>query len=107
MGRSLLGLAVAGLLVRGREHAGHGHIWLVTHNPAFAPVPGDRGTIIGKAVAVLHRVCPGMPAACRPVPRQRPDGMQGSWQPGETGLDALDDLSCAPGTSRTFSGFVS
>jgi repressor LexA len=33
-----------------------GHAWLIPHNPAFAPIPADRATIIGKVVAVLRRV---------------------------------------------------
>jgi repressor LexA len=33
-----------------------GHIWLIPHNPAFAPIQGDRATILGKVVSVLRRV---------------------------------------------------
>jgi repressor LexA len=33
-----------------------GHVWLIPHNPAFTPIPGDDATIIGKVVAVLRRV---------------------------------------------------
>jgi|ERR1039458_4516196 repressor LexA len=33
-----------------------GHIWLIPHNPAFAPIPGDGATILGKVVSVLRRV---------------------------------------------------
>jgi repressor LexA len=33
-----------------------GHIWLVPHNPAFEPIPGDDATIMGKVVAVIRRV---------------------------------------------------
>ena len=33
-----------------------GHIWLMPHNPAFDPIPGDEATILGKVVAVLRRV---------------------------------------------------
>ena len=33
-----------------------GHIWLIPHNPAFEPIPGDDATIMGKVVAVLRRV---------------------------------------------------
>ena len=33
-----------------------GHAWLIPHNPAFAPIPADRATIIGKVVAVLRRL---------------------------------------------------
>jgi len=32
------------------------HIWLIPHNPAFAPIPGDGATILGKVVSVLRRV---------------------------------------------------
>ena len=35
-----------------------GHVWLMSHNPAYAPIPGDDATILGKVVAVLRRVCP-------------------------------------------------
>jgi repressor LexA len=32
------------------------HVWLMPHNPAFEPIPGDEATILGKVVAVLRRV---------------------------------------------------
>jgi repressor LexA len=33
-----------------------GHIWLMPHNPAYAPILGDGAAIAGKVVAVLRRV---------------------------------------------------
>jgi repressor LexA len=33
-----------------------GHVWLMPHNPAYAPIPGDNAEIVGKIVAVLRRV---------------------------------------------------
>ena len=33
-----------------------GHVWLMPHNPAYTPIPGDDATILGKIVAVLRRV---------------------------------------------------
>ena len=33
-----------------------GHVWLIPHNPAYAPIPGDEAKILGKVVAVLRRV---------------------------------------------------
>ena len=33
-----------------------GHVWLMPHNPAYAPILGDAATIVGKVVAVLRRV---------------------------------------------------
>ncbi len=33
-----------------------GHIWLIPHNPAFTPIPGDGARILGKVVSVLRRV---------------------------------------------------
>ncbi len=33
-----------------------GHVWLIPHNPAFAPIEGDGATILGKVVSVLRRV---------------------------------------------------
>jgi len=33
-----------------------GHVWLVPHNPAYAPILGDHATIVGKVVAVLRRI---------------------------------------------------
>jgi repressor LexA len=33
-----------------------GHVWLIPHNPAYAPIPGDDATIVGKVVAVLRRM---------------------------------------------------
>ena len=33
-----------------------GHIWLLPHNPAYDPIPGDDATVLGRVVAVLRRV---------------------------------------------------
>jgi repressor LexA len=33
-----------------------GHIWLIPHNASFAPIEGDKATILGKVVSVLRRV---------------------------------------------------
>jgi repressor LexA len=33
-----------------------GHVWLMPHNPAFEPIPGDNAHIVGKVVAVLRKV---------------------------------------------------
>lgn len=33
-----------------------GHIWLMPHNPSYAPIPGDDARILGKVVSVLRRV---------------------------------------------------
>jgi repressor LexA len=33
-----------------------GHVWLIPHNPAYAPILGDHATIVGKVVAVLRRI---------------------------------------------------
>nr|WP_233224255.1 transcriptional repressor LexA [Amycolatopsis sp. BJA-103] len=33
-----------------------GHIWLMPHNEAYDPIPGDNATILGKVVAVLRRL---------------------------------------------------
>src|SRR5215475_13775850 len=32
------------------------HVWLMPHNPAYTPIPGDEADILGKVVAVLRRV---------------------------------------------------
>jgi repressor LexA len=32
------------------------HVWLMPHNPAFTPIPGDKATILGRVVSVLRRV---------------------------------------------------
>lgn len=32
------------------------HVWLMPHNPAYEPIPGDEATVLGKVVAVLRRV---------------------------------------------------
>src|SRR5580658_4433121 len=32
------------------------HIWLMPHNPAYTPIPGDEAEILGRVVAVLRRV---------------------------------------------------
>ena len=33
-----------------------GQVWLMPHNPAYAPIPGDGATILGRVTAVLRRV---------------------------------------------------
>jgi repressor LexA len=33
-----------------------GHAWLLPENPAYAPIPGDDATILGKVVAVLRKL---------------------------------------------------
>jgi repressor LexA len=33
-----------------------GHVWLIPHNPAYAPILGDQAKILGKVVAVLRRM---------------------------------------------------
>lgn len=33
-----------------------GHVWLMPHNPAYAPILGDEATIMGRVVSVLRRI---------------------------------------------------
>lgn len=33
-----------------------GHVWLMPHNEAYSPIPGDEATVLGRVVAVLRRV---------------------------------------------------
>ena len=33
-----------------------GHVWLLPHNPAYEPIPGDEATILGRVVTVLRRI---------------------------------------------------
>jgi repressor LexA len=33
-----------------------GHAWLLPHNPAYAPIPADDATILGRVVTVLRKV---------------------------------------------------
>jgi repressor LexA len=33
-----------------------GHVWLMPHNQAYTPIPGDDAIIIGKVVSVLRKV---------------------------------------------------
>lgn len=33
-----------------------GHVWLLPHNDAYEPIPGDDATILGKIVAILRRL---------------------------------------------------
>ncbi|MCW2666453.1 MAG: transcriptional repressor LexA [Frankiales bacterium] len=35
---------------------GDGHVWLMPHNPAYAPIPGDEAVILGRVVTVLRKV---------------------------------------------------
>jgi repressor LexA len=34
----------------------NGQVWLMPHNPAYSPIPGQGATILGKVVSVLRRV---------------------------------------------------
>ncbi len=38
------------------QQAEDGHYWLMPHNPAYAPIPGEGTVIMGKVVAVLRAV---------------------------------------------------
>ena len=33
-----------------------GHVWLMPHNPQYAPILGDEAVIMGKVVSVLRRL---------------------------------------------------
>ena len=33
-----------------------GHVWLMPHNPAFEPIPGDDASVLGCVQAVLRRL---------------------------------------------------
>jgi repressor LexA len=33
-----------------------GHVWLLPHNPAYAPIPGDNATVLGRVVTILRRL---------------------------------------------------
>ncbi len=33
-----------------------GQVWLMPHNPAYAPIDGDHARIMGKVVSVLRRL---------------------------------------------------
>jgi repressor LexA len=33
-----------------------GHVWLLPHNAAYAPIPGDEATVLGRVVTVLRRL---------------------------------------------------
>ncbi len=33
-----------------------GHVWLMPHNPAYAPILGDHATVMGKVVTVLRKL---------------------------------------------------
>jgi repressor LexA len=41
--------------VKTLKHSGD-HVWLMPHNPAYTPIPGDEASILGRVVAVLRRV---------------------------------------------------
>jgi repressor LexA len=32
------------------------HVWLLPHNPAYEPIPGNEATVLGRVVAVLRRL---------------------------------------------------
>ena len=31
------------------------HVWLIPHNPACTPIPGDEAAIVGRVVVVIRR----------------------------------------------------
>jgi repressor LexA len=33
-----------------------GHVWLMPHNPAYAPILGDHATVMGRVVTVLRKL---------------------------------------------------
>ena len=33
-----------------------GHVWLMPHNPAYSPIPGDEAAILGRVSAVLRKL---------------------------------------------------
>jgi repressor LexA len=33
-----------------------GHVWLLPHNEAYAPIPGDEATVLGRVVTVLRKI---------------------------------------------------
>ncbi len=33
-----------------------GHVWLLPHNDAFEPIPGDDATVLGRVVSVLRKI---------------------------------------------------
>ena len=33
-----------------------GHVWLMPHNPAYTPIPGDEATVLGRVVAVVRKI---------------------------------------------------
>jgi repressor LexA len=42
--------------VKRLRKADDGHVWLMPHNPAYEPIPGDEASIVGKVVTVLRRM---------------------------------------------------
>jgi len=33
-----------------------GHVWLMPHNPAFDPIPGNDAAVLGKVVTVIRKI---------------------------------------------------
>jgi len=58
-----------------------GHVWLIPHNPAYTPIPGDNATIVGKVVAVLRRVLPARSGLVQDWVWRQP----GWWRPAGPG----------------------
>jgi repressor LexA len=50
------------------QQADDGRCWLMPHNPAYAPIPGDDAEIMGRVVAVLRTVQPWISAGGDSVP---------------------------------------
>jgi len=38
------------------QRSDDGHVWLMPHNPAYAPILGDEARIMGRIVTVIRRV---------------------------------------------------
>jgi repressor LexA len=50
------------------QQADDGRCWLMPHNPAYTPIPGDGAEIMGRVVAVLRTVQPWTSAGSDSVP---------------------------------------
>jgi repressor LexA len=44
------------MTVRTLQRSGDDHVWLMPQNPAYTPIPGDEGHVVGRVVAVLRQV---------------------------------------------------
>ena len=74
-------------------------VWLMPHNPAFDPIPGNEAAILGRVVTVIRKIQPvarGSGALSSYGPVQKPGGSADFGGSGR--CSGRHRAGCAPGT---------